>query len=265
MSAQHIVWGIPINDAQDAKRAKMVMTFSAISAVFAVISFIVSCVQINETGKKVSEGAAMSGQTVAPPSATSYVAPVLPLLINLAIMACGFFGAKNRNRSMLCWYWVCVLISAIIATIGCIILFAFGGLVAFAVLAALDTSLPTKPDDVCNVSYITGSGSTGNCGTCLKEPCSFKASDGSEIKLLGSSWCYSNNGGYDQCNPQSVISAATGAVGIIIGSGILYILVAIFNFTACCYGKALHDSPSMWVVAGQMGAPGTVVGVPTYS
>eukprot|EP01043_Picozoa_sp_COSAG02_P008548 COSAG02_NODE_275_length_26232_cov_85.210424_13_plen_339_part_00 len=101
-----LVYGIPLQDPEAAKKVNRVIVFSAITAACSVLYY---GLMFAETG---------STQTIA------------QLLLALLVPACGYFGAKNKSQGLLCAFWGCNLLQCIgfvcIAIVLLMILSIFG-------------------------------------------------------------------------------------------------------------------------------------------
>ena len=110
---QHaVVYGIVVEDPHSASLVKKVMAMSVITAVLVVVGGI-----IQATGNTPT----MPGQDNAFAENKSYMA-LGSIALGLLMPACGYFGAKNRNKNLLGWFWGCNCCAATINVINVIIL-----------------------------------------------------------------------------------------------------------------------------------------------
>lgn len=101
----NVVYGIPIQNDATAKLTRRVLNVSIAMALIALATFIVDIATGRYTG--------------------------IGFLIAVGIPACGYFGAKRKDRGLLSWFWACNLM--------CVVLFVISAIVLFGVtLPALD-------------------------------------------------------------------------------------------------------------------------------
>lgn len=223
---QHaVVYGIVVEDPQSASLVKKVLTLSVMTAVLVVATGI-----IQATGNTPT----MPGQDNAFAENKSYMV-LVSIALGLLIPACGYFGAKNRNKNLLGWFWGCNCCTAVVSFIQVIIL---GGAIAI---------VPKYGDGWTKCACDSPMTPLYNLqtGECMSIP------PGTSITV---------NGGPPTC--ENVKEAFEGVGNFLYFGCAMSVFSFCLSCASCTYGKQLAESTTFTSPVLGVPAVGTVGGAP---
>lgn len=179
-------------------------------------------------------------------------AGVLNLVIPVAILCCGYFGAKQRNRNLLCCYCGWSMVIAVIMCIAAIACIAGYFLLKDFLGGYTDCTPTTNQNGAIECACCKPNDPTA---VCVNYDCTASSST--------SKFCpYPNPTTPQQCtdNINSLTSATGGLIGICVLSFILMTLYCCMY----CSGKALYEHPFYAEIVQTSAQPGYIaMGAPT--
>lgn len=223
---QHaVVYGIVVEDPHSASLVKKVLTLSGFTALLVILSGIVNAtITAVPTAGQNSQFAENKAYTT-----------IGSVALGLLIPACGYFGAKNRNKNLLGWFWGCNCCAAVFSLLNVILLGTLINFVPKYVDGFTKCACDTPMTPIYDVST----------GECTPIP------PGTSITI---------NGGPPTCD--NVKEAFKGVnTALYLGCA-----MSLFSFclscASCTYGKQLAESTTFTSPVLGVPAVGTTAGAP---
>lgn len=204
-----VIYGIVVEDPRSAVLVRKVLRLSTIAAVLVIIGVAINTAVMSQLGQN-----------------TKVAAPYLQIGLGLLVPACGYYGAKQRRRDLLKWFWGCNAFQAVCS------LFSVG------FVCYLLPTVNTIQDGFIHCACTTPAFPLYDVKTnqCTAVP------EGSTIVF---------NGGPPTCD--NVTAAFNGVSVYLYGYIAIGIVTFLLSCASCTYGKELSENQTF--ITPILGAP----------